>query len=1179
FAAPRAADAAPVAPERHWNDFFGRLLVNAGQARQWGPAGVVARERMLAGTTRVAPGAVKIRVYDTGIHGVRASRAIASGFPSGQSVDQLRLFRRLYDDVTLSPSETDVVFDVIEDAAGTPGIFDGADRLVFYGISLRDEVTQADQHQNYCSYNVYWLEPAPGSRMTVRTPPAGFVTADTALATFPATRHVEIDNAFREGTPSETYDLYYYNYGDEPGPVDMPFKMDTVQPGTSLTLNADLHGQTYDSRAVRVSLVNSKGEKVLNSLFQVRQKNRYTFTGVIAASDLDIGTNQFRLGRPDTQNPSVQVILNYLDLTYSALYRARGNSLRFNSAALAGDTSLTVTGITSTTGLQLFDITDPSRPEHLSLDARHFTAVAGGTAVSFRASLAGRREYVLVPVAKMIDVAAADVVADIPSAIIGGGAENGVDVLVVAHRDFLAGMSQWVTYRRAQGYRVLMADVDDVFDEFNGGVRSARAIQRFARHFFEHADASALVLVGDASTDHRNLHPDSGPDFVPTFHRIDNVRAGLTKDEVVSTDKRMVKFPGPGGVDPVPDMIIGRLPVGDTGELQVVLAKIFSYESPGPSDFWRKRMILVADDSFSEGNSSFTPGFSYCCNSAEVGFQTGTEDVAQTIETSLPAGYDVVRFFFSQYSSAWYPTCGPSSDCASTNYPRRDSVRNTRNGANSATESLMRELNAGATWVAIQAHMNRYVVTHERLLSGEPAQLLESNTGRDYLRVENRFKPWIIFGMGCHFSEYAIWREFGQDRLIGNDPNGDSFAEQFLFQDERGAVATYGSSGFEYLGPNNDFMSRVAQVWFYSAPYDTMVNQTQAEWKFGEIMFLAEAQLAPVSIQFEPVERYTILGDPMLRIDAGPPRFDVTVNGRTVESGDLIGAGGERDSIRVVATVTDENALHKFGLEIDGQDMTDSLTVERLTDPQLPRARQYRLSFRHLVMPRTYDIVLRAYQAPDTTAGEYHMAAEFVLKVESSITVSVNGRAIESGAAVPADANYRVDLAFPVYVPSSEIVVSIDDVAVADAQFAHPSAEDSLAWIVTFRKKLDAGTHHMLVTAGDIEFKFQLRVSEAGGLEHVVNYPNPFRGDGTRFVYTNEVEITGGTIDIFTVRGKKVRRLDIPSTARQPGQNSVFWDGRDAGGGAVGNGTYLYVINVKQRSGSATVRGSLSKIE
>jgi len=63
------------------------------------------------------------------------------------------------------------------------------------------------------------------------------------------------------------------------------------------------------------------------------------------------------------------------------------------------------------------------------------------------------------------------------------------------------------------------------------------------------------------------------------------------------------------------------------------------------------------------------------------------------------------------------------------------------------------------------------------------------------------------------------------------------------------------------------------------------------------------------------------------------------------------------------------------------------------------------------------------------------------------------------------------------------------------------------------------------------------------------------------------------------VSGKKVRRLPIPSTARPPGRNTVFWDGRDGSGGALANGTYLYVINVKQRGGSATARGSISKIE
>jgi len=41
----------------------------------------------------------------------------------------------------------------------------------------------------------------------------------------------------------------------------------------------------------------------------------------------------------------------------------------------------------------------------------------------------------------------------------------------------------------------------------------------------------------------------------------------------------------------------------------------------------------------------------------------------------------------------------------------------------------------------------------------------------------------------------------------------------------------------------------------------------------------------------------------------------------------------------------------------------------------------------------------------------------------------------------------------------------------------------------------------------------------------------------------------------------------------------VFWDGRDGAGEAIANGTYLYVIRVNQRGGSATVRGSLSKLQ
>jgi hypothetical protein len=375
-------------------------------------------------------------------------------------------------------------------------------------------------------------------------------------------------------------------------------------------------------------------------------------------------------------------------------------------------------------------------------------------------------------------------------------------------------------------------------------------------------------------------------------------------------------------------------------------------------------------------------------------------------------------------------------------------------------------------------------------------------------------------------------------------------------------------------------MNVMARVWFYEAPYDTMLEHTQAEWKFGQLMFLVENQLAGFANQRDPVERYHILGDPLLNIDAGPPAFDVTVNGRAVAAGEVVTSGGEGDTLRVVAVVTDENAIRDFELEIAGVDASDSLTIEALTDPTLPRARQYRLSFAHKLRPENYDIVMRALQAPDTLAGNYHMVAEFTLRVESSIEVSVNGRVVTSGAAVPAKGDYRIDLAFPVYVPGSQIGVFIDQSPVSPFTLSNPSPEDSLAWIITFQKTLAAGTHELRVSAGPtIEFTYQLVVGDDTGLSDILNYPNPFREAGTHIMFSNEVEITDGSIDIYTVSGKRVRRLDIPTSARFPGSNAVFWDGRDGSGDELANGTYLYVIKVQQRGGSATARGKVSKVQ
>jgi hypothetical protein len=87
----------------------------------------------------------------------------------------------------------------------------------------------------------------------------------------------------------------------------------------------------------------------------------------------------------------------------------------------------------------------------------------------------------------------------------------------------------------------------------------------------------------------------------------------------------------------------------------------------------------------------------------------------------------------------------------------------------------------------------------------------------------------------------------------------------------------------------------------------------------------------------------------------------------------------------------------------------------------------------------------------------------------------------------------------------------------------------------------------------------------------VFNIPNPF-SESTNFVFqvTNPADVR---LAVFTVSGIRVweRRMDALE-----GFNSIYWDGRDAAGDRIANGTYLYVLEVEFRDSfhrTETVRG------
>ena len=1163
---------APVQEIDVWERIYSRVLVNPDQARGWRskPVGRIPDPGKSQSVIQGGP-LVKLAVRKSGMHRVTASEVIARGFPSGTATTQLQLFQRGYDDVWLTHDIVDIPFKLIEDGGGVAGEFDASDAIIFYGQELRVDTLRNDPIEKFSEDNIYWLGVAPGAQMTQTTLSAGTVTPDTATATFPVTRYEEQDLFFMENTPetdavtrARMREFYYYNAAPDPS-FSVPFTIGAIKSATTFELRARfLGGHKYTvQRNVRIEIVNSKGTTRLNDAVVPISTVVYYSSGALSADILSDGFNTLRI--QPVGRGTLEALLDWFTIEYESPYQARGDMLEFNTGALSGNQNLTVTGL-SRTDVLLFDVTDPLAPEEYPLDGSHFTPLGGGEyALSFQIDLTAPRRFILVPPDKIDDVA--EVIEDQPSNLIGNPIESGVDILVVSHKDFLAGIQRWVDYRRAQGYRVLLTDVDDVFDEFNGGVNNARAIRTLVEHFFAKGGVSFLLLVGDASEDNKRVHIESGINFVPTESFTEHVQSSVfNEDEVVTSDKwygmlgaDIIYENAPFPADYYPDVIVGRLPAGTVEELDILIDKTLEFEKPSGSDFWRRRMIRCADDNWSGAGTT-------CLQPPEVDFEVAEEVAAVITQSSIPGGYDIVRFYLSDRIS--HPPGGCVGAGSQIHLARTE-----------ATPALLGELAKGATILSFQAHMNRYQICHERLFTSS----VTAEGGPDPGKLANTGRPFVVFGMGCHISDFALHKEL--IRVWDNPPTGDCMSEILLHLDNKGAVNSYGSTGFEYLRENKNYTAVIAEVFFSDPPVGPTLpsNRSQVRWIMGELMATAEIENLlrfPVGSGLGArgqAKRYHTLGDPVLRMDAGPPRFEVTVNGEPFESGDLLFASGAGDSVRVRGVITDEVAIEEVSLEIDGVDATGQMTITPTRDVGLDAARQYEIAFATTILPKPYDIIIRAHQAADTTAGEYHVVAEFVLRVEINASLAINGRPVVDGDLVAAEGDYVFELESPVFVDPSLIRVEIDDSTVTPLDFSHPSPQDSTTWLVAFSASLAPGAHTISIFVDNASFDYNVSVGSQAGVRDLIAYPNPFQDD-TYFVYSNDLEISGGAIDIFTASGKKVAHLELPTSARMVGQNAVRWDGRTWNGDPVANGLYLYVFSVNQLGQTSTQRGKLVRV-
>jgi MYXO-CTERM domain-containing protein len=297
-----------------------------------------------------------------------------------------------------------------------------------------------------------------------------------------------------------------------------------------------------------------------------------SYTCALPIPELADGDNQVTLSAQGAA-PDLSV-LGTVSIEYDHPYTADQDALMLTAPS---GTRLTLDGFSSA-DVRVLDLTNPAMPVELVVSATF-------NGVSFAASLdtpGDTMDHVLYAFTEAGVGRPFSVAASRPSTL-SQPQDGGSEVVILSHAAFLAAAQALAQRRRQEGWTVAVIDLQDVYDEFGGGDKTAFAIRDFLQYAHEgwRIPPGFVLLVGDASFDPRNFLGQGDFDFAPT-KLID------TQEMETASDDWFVDWNDDG----IPELAMGRLSVRTSDEATRVVNKILGYA--GTDDLPRGG-LFVAD--------------------------------------------------------------------------------------------------------------------------------------------------------------------------------------------------------------------------------------------------------------------------------------------------------------------------------------------------------------------------------------------------------------------------------------------------------------------------------------------------------------------------------------------------------------------------------------------------------
>ena len=703
----------------------------------------------------------------------------------------------------------------------------------------------------------------------------------------------------------------------------------------------------------------------------------------------------------------------------------------------------------------------------------------------------------------------------------------GADWVAIYHRDFRAAaerLAQWraTDDRFGRPMRTAAIDVQDIYDEFSGGLLDPTAIRNFLAYAAEHWDPAPLfvTLIGDGSYDYKNNSALSQGHWIPAFQDGDS-----TYDEWYT---RVV------GGDLFPDMAIGRLTVQTAAEADVVVDKLIAYDRTPEVGPWQSRMLLAADDLT---NRDYP-------DRVESMFIRDSEDMARYV---LPETLDLTKLYIAQF-----PMEGLEK-------PR-------------ARDEFIRLFNEGALIVTYLGHGSFYVLAHERMFF----------LSRDLDKIDNGGRLPLFFTAA---SQVGVFDDPVRDSIpeallkkenggvigmicatrIGYHHTNVQLANRFYWQMYHTGRAHVPiglalTEAKQLLLPN----------YVHSPDEETTFRNIQRYSLFGDPA--TRLAMPRFQVQVDVADSLRALGE-------------VTIAGQVLDAAGAPATAYEGQVWLQAFDSSEESDLEGYTYEqtgapifrgrfpvVEGRFNAAFRVPKDITyGGQNGRISAYVWSDDS---PAAFGSVGRLVLAGTAAGVEADVEGpEISLRFEGAKgtkiprqTLLLASIADPSGINITGETGHGIELAI-----DSELFTLTDLYSVQGGDYRQGVIEFPMP-------ELEIGQHEIRLKAWD-NFNNSSRttvVVEVGddegdaGLANVLFYPNPMRDSGY-FTYTLEDDMRAVQIEVFSLAGRLIERLDGQPHA---GYNQVSWT-PSAG---LANGAYIYRIEAERESGAAVARRAVLQV-